>query len=208
MFSRSWKGLIHDSWGFKLLIMLALSARLVFHHASIIAWKSGSSSSWSDTSSGTPKRHIPGTNDTAVITASGNYSVTLDIPADVGGLILGANDGNTQTLSINGQTFTLAGQATMNPGGLIDLSSGTFNGDTNSGGAVFNGTLTCAGGALAGTLTLASNSVINLPGPSSPINGLIRLSNYGTVNWGNVDLHGATNLQIFNFGLWDLSNPN
>src|SRR5258708_37864575 len=95
-------------WGLKLLIMLVLSAGLCSIHASTITWKTGSSGNWSDTANWNPKR-VPGTNDTAVITANGSYSVTLDIPADVGGLVLGANDGNTQTLSINGQTFTLAG---------------------------------------------------------------------------------------------------
>jgi hypothetical protein len=123
-------------------------------------------------------------------------------------LVLGANDGNTQTLAMNGQTFTLAGQATVNPGGQIDLSSGIFNGDTNSSGAVFSGTLTCAGGTAAGILTLTSNSVLNLYSPVSPIATLVAFTNYGTVNWSNVDLFGQNGQKIYNYGSWIATGNN
>ena len=135
-------------------------------HANTITWKTGTSGNWSDTANWNPK-HVPGAGDTAVITVSGTYTVTLDVNASVGGLVLGATDGTTQTFLINGQTFTLAGQATVNSGGQFNLSSRAFNGNTNSGGAVFNGTLLCSGGALAGNLTLASNSVLSLTGTST-----------------------------------------
>ena len=171
-----------------------------------IAWDNSSGGNWSDSSNWKPKQ-VPGTHDTAAVTNSGNYTVTLDIAANVGGLVLGANDGNTQTLAFNGQSFTLAGPATLNPGGKIELSSGTFNGDTNSGGAIYSGTLTPSGGVLSGKFTFASNSVLNL-NATNILRGVIFFTNYGTATWSHTDLHGNPALQVVNYGLWDAKTNN
>jgi hypothetical protein len=187
-----------------LKIQVVLLASLLFAicaDANTISWKNASSGNWSDTSNWNPK-HVPGPSDTADISKSGNYTVTLDTNANVGGLILGAGDSTTQTLLLNGQTFTLAGQATVTSNAVIDLSSGTFNGDTNSSGAIFTGTLTCSGGAVAGKLTLTSNSVLNLSDAANPIGNLATVTNYGTVNWSNGDITGQDGMRIYNYGLW------
>jgi hypothetical protein len=117
--------------------------------------------------------------------------------------------GSTQILSINGQTFTLSGLAVVNSSGQFDLNSGTFEGDTNSGGAIFDGTLTCSGGTLSGVLTFASNAVVNLiQAFSMPVAfNTLGLTNLGTVNWVNTDLQG-TSAQIFNYGLWEAQTNN
>ena len=171
----------------------------------------GGSGNWSVANNWNP-HHVPGSSDIAIITNTGNYTVTLDAAIAVAGLTLGAtNVGSTQILSFNGQTLTLGGQATVNSGGQFNLSSGTFIGKTNnSGGAVFNGILTCSGGALVGKLTMTTNSVLNLAGnsASNSLKGLILLTNYGTVNWSNTDLYGAAGQQIFNFSLWDAQTSN
>lgn len=190
-------------------IWLVALAWLIFTtvgNGSTITWKNGASGNWSDAANWHPGQ-VPGPSDTAVITAKGTYTVTLDTNASVGGLILGAGDGNTQTLLLDGQTFTLDGQATINTNGVIDLSSGIFFGETNSTGAIINGPLTCSGGALAGVLTLASNSVLNLYGPSNTFTGLVVFTNYGTVDWSNVDLLCPA-MFIYNYGLWDAQTDN
>jgi hypothetical protein len=189
-----------------LLVAAILSLATISLPGMTIVWGNPSGGNWSDSSNWKPKQ-IPGANDTAVVTNSGNYTVTLDIAANVGGLVLGANDGNTQTLAFNGQSFTLAGQAALNPGGMIDLSSGTFNGNTNSGGAIYSGTLTPSGGVLSGKFTFASNSVLNL-NATNILSGLIVFTNYGTITWSNTDLYGNPALQIVNHGLWDAKTNN
>src|SRR6185369_4900153 len=198
------------NWGLRIFVALALSAGLCSTRANTIVWGGSNSGNWGTKSNWNPN-HVPGASDTAVITNSGNYTVTLDVNADLAGLVLGTTSiGSTQTLAFNGQTLTLGGQATVNFGGQFNLSSGTFYGNTNGVGAIFNGALTCSGGALAGNLTLASNSVLVLAGTSASdsFNGLILLTNYGTVAWSNTDLYGAADLQIFNFGLWDAQANN
>jgi len=170
--------------------------------AKTIAWNNTSGGNWSDNTSWKPKE-VPGPSDIAVITKSGNYTVTLDVGASVGELILGAADGTTQTLANNGQTFTLSGSATINSGGIFDLSTGIFNGDPSGVGATLYGTLACAGGALAGKFIVASNSVLNLSSPNS-LTSLVVLTNYGTVNWISGDLSGVSNPQIINYGLWNV----
>src|SRR6266403_1665078 len=92
---------------------------------------------------------------TAAITIAATYTVTLDISPTVGGLILGATSGSsTQSFSLNGFTFTLAGPATVNSRGSFTVDSGSLSGTANSS---ISGTLGWTAGTLAGTLTLAAN---------------------------------------------------
>jgi hypothetical protein len=197
------------NWSLRLFIGMALSAGLCFTRADTIVWAGANSGNWSVGSNWNPQ-HAPGPSDIAVITNSGNYTVTLDVSASVSGLVLGATDGSTQIFFINGQTFTLAGLATVNSGGLLNLSSGTFNGNTNSGGAVLNGMLTCSGGALAGELTVSSNSVLYLAtSAANALNGLSLLTNSGTVTWISGNLSGTgSHCEIDNYGLWNVQSNN
>jgi hypothetical protein len=188
-----------------LYIALALCLFTAAGYSNTLSWKNGSSGNWSDPANWHPAQ-VPGPADTAVINVKGTYTVTLDTNASVGGLTLGANDGNTQTLHLGTNTFTLGGQVIVTNGGFFDLSSGTLFGATNG---ILTGTFTCAGATLAGVLTLASNSVINLyaSGPSNVFSGLTVFTNYGTINWSNVDLACPASL-ICNYGLWDAKANN
>ena len=193
-----------------LLTALAFIATTHLTRAGNVVWINTNGGNWSVGNNWNP-HHPPGASDIAVITNAHNYTVTLDVSTSVSGLILGTtNAGSTQTLSINGQTFTLNGQATVSSNGQFNLSSGTFIGATNTGGAVFSGVLAPSGGALAGKLTMASNGVLNLAGTSATnvLSGLTLLTNYGTVIWSNTDLYGSSSLQIFNHGLWDAQANN
>ncbi|HEU5396372.1 MAG TPA: hypothetical protein VFV81_04340 [Verrucomicrobiae bacterium] len=189
-------------WLSGLLVVAAFHFAALSLQGATITWNPGETGAWSNPTNWSPHQ-VPGPSDTAVITGSGNYTVILDINANVSGLVLGAGDSTTQTLTMNGKTFTLAGQAALNPDGILNLSNGIFDGDISNGGAVLNGMLTCSGGALSGKITVATNSVVNFAGPSDPFADLLVLTNYGTVNWLNTDLSNASGFPIYNYGLWD-----
>ena len=115
--------------------------------AATITWTNPVSGGWNTAANWNPNA-VPGIPDTAVITNTGNYTVTLDISPTVTGLILGASSGvTTQTLAMNGQTFTLNGPCTINSRGLFSLGSGTLSGGTTSS---IGGIITWVGMALLG----------------------------------------------------------
>ena len=170
-------------------------------HGATVLWINTNGGNWSVSANWNPG-YPPHTGDTAIITNRGNYTVTLDTNTSLGGFVLGATNGTTQTLLINGQTFSLAGYATVNSGGQIDLSSGAFNGETNGGGGIFSGALSPTGGNLSGEWTFTTNSVLTLES-TNVLTGLVLLTNYGTVVWSNVDLTVQSAARIENYGLWD-----
>jgi hypothetical protein len=149
----------------RLLLLAVLCATAHSIHATNIVWTNTAGGNWSVAANWSPNQ-VPDASDTAIITTDGDYTVTLDISAAVNGLVLGTTSGSsTQTFLVDGQTFTLGGQAAVNSGGQFHLSGGPIT---------FSGILT----------------------------------NYGTVRWGNTDLHGEDNPQIFNFGLWEATTNN
>jgi len=162
--------------------MAAFAAVLLFSKPTIaatITWTNSVDGNWSGTTNWSPNQ-VPGSSDTAVITNDGTYTVTLDVGANVAGLVVGATSGvNTQTFLINGQTLTLNGQVMVNSQGLFNFSNGTL-----AGNGILAGVMTWTGGTLAGggTLTVATNGVLNLSG-SGPFNLSGMLTNAGTVNW-------------------------
>ncbi|MGA3269239.1 MAG: hypothetical protein ABSE16_20780, partial [Verrucomicrobiota bacterium] len=173
--------------------------------AAQIVWTNTSGGNWNNTDNWSPNQ-VPSTNDTAVITVAGTYSVTLDVSPTVAGLDLGASTGGTsQILVWAGFTLTVNGPIQVSSNGQLNLSSGALAG-TN----VLQGTLIWSGGSLAGVLTLASNSVLNIvAGGGDGFNGSV-LTNYGTVNWTNTPLYGISgnNAQIYNYGLWNAQSDN
>ena len=63
-------------------------------HAATINWTNTASGGWNTATNWNPNS-VPSTNDTAIITNAGNYSVTLDVSPTVAGLNLGASSGST-----------------------------------------------------------------------------------------------------------------
>ncbi len=196
---------------FYLYIALAFCLFTTSTRGATITWAPGNSGNWSNPTNWNPNQ-VPGPSDVAIITASGDYTVTLDTNTSVGGLVLGAGNISTeQTFLLNGKSFSLTGPATVNTNGVINLDGGILNCD-QIGDTIINGTLTCPGGALSGTITIASNAVANLvgiDGQTTPIslNALI-LTNCGTVVWSNIDLNGTSGPQIYNYGLWEAQSDN
>ncbi|HEY6090988.1 MAG TPA: Ig-like domain-containing protein, partial [Gemmatimonadales bacterium] len=88
---------------------------------------------------------VPGPTETAVITASGTYTVTLDVGDTIAGLQVGGSSG-LQTLSASSKTLRVSGTTQVNGNGEIHLRNSTLD------GGVFSS---------AGTLTIDGSSVIN-----------------------------------------------
>src|SRR5690242_1605774 len=197
---------------FKLIsgLILTFTVSSVTVNATNILWTNTFNGNWSDSVNWSPN-NVPGASDTAIITNSGTYTVTLDTGTTVGNFILGTtNIGGTQTFWINGQTIMVSGQAAVNASGQLHLSRGTFHGGSSGGGAIFNGVLTCSGSTLTGKFTMATNGVLNLVsalGTTNSFSGLI-LTNYGTVNWSNEDLSVSSASQFYNYGMWDCQTNN
>ena len=173
--------------------------------ASTISWTNTSGGNWNSPANWSPNQ-VPAGTDTAVITAPGNYAVSLNSSPTIAGLTLGAASGaTTQTLFTAGQSLTVNGAIQLSPQGQFMLNGGGL-----AGKSVFTGKLTWTGGSLSGQLTLATNSALNiLTGGGNGFNGLI-LTNFGTVTWTNTTLFGlnGTNVQIFNYGTWNALSDN
>ena len=194
------------------LLNLALVSCLftAYAHGATITWASGVSGNWSNPTNWSPNQ-VPGTSDTAAITASGNYTVTVDTSVSVNGLVLGSSDTTTQTVLLNGQSLAIGQSAVVNTNGVINVDNATLDFDPN-GGSIMNGTLNCSDATLGGVLTIASNGVVNLAGISGDTQSVVfaslTLTNYGTVVWSNVDLQGSSAHTVENFGLWDARSDN
>jgi len=174
----------------------------------IVVWTNTAGGDWSVAENWNPNQ-TPGPSDTAVITNDGDYTVTLDVSATVGGLILGTTNGsNHPTLLINSNTFTIGGSLT-NYGtvrwGNTDLygegspqiynyglweaqTNNTFHGGDSGGMTTFNnyGAFRKSGGDLySGDTYLDYNTTFNNSGNVDIQSGALFFdhgSDSGTVN--------------------------
>ncbi len=173
--------------------------------AATCTWTNAVGGTWNNPSNWQPNQ-VPAPGDTVVITAPGNYAVTLDVNASLAGLLLGTDvGGSTQSLHTAGWNLTVNGQMQVSAQGHFNLDGGALGG-TND----LSGVLTWSGGSLAGAMTIASNSVLNIvAGGGDGFDGLV-LTNYGTINWSNTPLYGINghNAQVYNYGLWNAQSDN
>jgi hypothetical protein len=149
--------------------------------AGVMNWTNTSGGWWNVASNWHPNQ-VPSTNDVAVITNAGNYTVTLNVNPSIAGLMVGGASG-TQTLSSAEQTLTLTGSGRIGPRGVFNLVYGTLTGTNQmdvegvvnwSGGMVStNAVLTVATG---GRLTIASGANY-----LKTLHGCI--TNNGTITW-------------------------
>jgi hypothetical protein len=155
--------------------------------------------------------HKSGTTGTTILDAGVGFSNTGIVRVESGTL---ATIGGTSS----GGSFVTAGGGNINFSACFFTNSTTFTGtgsflkgDTVFGGMMV-GTLNWSGNNshLAGNLTVASNSVFNILGGGLVMFRGCVLTNYGTVNWSNVEIHGVDQLneQIYNYGLWNAQSDN
>jgi hypothetical protein len=170
-----------------------------------ITWINTSGGNWSSPANWSPNQ-VPGATDKAVITADGNYTVSLDTPATVSELDLGSSAASTtQTFTTDNQTLTVNGPLQIGASGSFSFNNGGLGGNV-----ALTGTLTWNGGSLSGALTIAAGSALNIaPGGGDGFAGLT-LTNNGTVAWQNTTIYGrgSQNNDFYNYGVWDCQTDN
>src|SRR5689334_7122189 len=130
-----------------LLLLLVLGHNLA--NSAPITWTNTSGGNWNDATNWSPN-HVPGSSDDAIITASGTYTVTLDISPTVNSLMLGGNSGQ-QTLNTSNNNLTLNNASAVNVNGILALTGGSFS---DPGLLTVNGQFNWTGGSIAGELSV------------------------------------------------------
>ncbi len=158
--------------------------------AAIVSWTNTAGGNWSVPANWSTGA-LPREDDEVLITAAGNYTVTLNVNATIGGLRLGAPSG-TQTLAIVNRVLTLNGNGDVKTNGWLRLTSGDLSGSNHvslggvmswqSGAIDTNASLVVAPG---GSVTLASagNEAKLLYGNLTNA-GVVTFSTYGSLTIG------------------------
>ena len=176
-----------------LMALWGLCLSAVWHAAAeVITWTNTNNGNWNVAANWSPNL-VPTTNDIAVITNAGTYTVILNVAPTIAGLVVGGEAG-TQTVATAGRTLTLDGNGLVNPNGRLQLSGGAISGTNQirlagamaweSGALDTNAAITVTS---SGRVTLASsgNHAKNLHGT---------LTNGGIVTWqmyGNLGIGGT-----------------
>jgi hypothetical protein len=179
--------------------------------AASYTWINNAGGNWNVAANWSPNG-VPGFSDSAAITTTGSYTVTVDDSESIGTLTLGASTADTtvQTLNVSGGTLTVNNASTGTAQGTLSVSGGGLAG---AGALTLAGPLNWTGGTIMGTVQFNGGSVnggLNLDGA---------LVNSGTLAWnGSLYLFGGvlTNLGTINMaagtsatsenGLPDLDN--
>src|ERR1035438_7159100 len=101
--------------------------------AATVTWVGGNGD-WSNTNDWIPHQ-VPGTGDSAVISASGTYIVTISNNVQIANLVLGGSAG-TQTLSVGSFSLSVGNASTVGTNGILNLNGSTLTGFLVNNGAV------------------------------------------------------------------------
>jgi hypothetical protein len=173
-----------------IIISLALAGAAA--SAEVISWTNTSNGNWGVAANWSPNQ-VPSTNDTAVITNAGIYTVTLNLDPTIAGLVLGGQSG-TQTVATAGHTLTLNGSGLIHRRGWLLLSGGAISGSNQ---ISLDGGLAWQSGALDTNtaVSVTTNGQVNLASAGNYAKLLYgRLTNDGTVTWqsyGNLGIGGT-----------------
>ncbi|NOQ97950.1 MAG: hypothetical protein GQ561_07265, partial [Calditrichae bacterium] len=111
----------------RLLVVLLLSVFFTNNALTQTTYTwNGGSGDWNVATNWSPNG-VPGNTDNVLITASGNYTVTLDVDTSIADISIGGTSG-IQTLSLTGRTFTVNGTAMIGDSGSVSLTNSTING--------------------------------------------------------------------------------
>jgi hypothetical protein len=145
-----------------------------------IEWTNPEGGRWSDPANWSGGA-VPGPEDHALITLAGDYTVTLDADARMGGLTLGG-PGTGPTLRVPAASLVLRGPGTVSHGAALDLAGGIL---TGPGDLEVHGTLGWSAGTLsgAGEARIAADGRLNVTGGERKYLSLRNLRNAGVVDW-------------------------
>ncbi|MDX1419292.1 MAG: T9SS type A sorting domain-containing protein [Rubricoccaceae bacterium] len=127
----------------------------------------GGDGDWSGAANWSPNG-VPGPGDTAHILFDDDYTVTLDVDAEVEGLVIGGDGATTQQLVAGtGRTLTLTGDGSVGPAGRLQLNNATLDG----GGHLANGgRLDLWGSTANAAVTILDGAVLDVQ-RTSALNG-------------------------------------
>jgi hypothetical protein len=146
-------------------------------------WNNPAGGNWNLAGNWSPATGVPGPIDTAIISDSGSYTVTVSDAEAVGTLTMNGASG-TQTLNISGGgTLWINSASTGNANAVVEISGGTLKGigglalagALNWSGGTIENVVQCNGGALSGVGVLDGGQLINV----------------GTLAWGGSIYDGA-----------------
>jgi len=157
--------------------------------AASYVWTNTAGGNWNVAANWSP-HGVPGGSDTAAVTSTGNYTVTVNDTESIGTLTLGASTADTtvQMLNVAGGALTVNNPGTGTAQGTLNVTGGNFAGP---GALVLAGPLNWTGGIITGTVAFGGGSInggLNLYGA---------LVNSGMLVWnGTLFMYGGvlTNL--------------
>jgi hypothetical protein len=161
-------------------VLVLVTAEMVSCQAATIAWTNTAGGNWS-VAANWDLNQVPGPSDDAVITASGTYTVTLDISPVVASVALGGSIGQ-QSLATGGSTLTLSNASLVDTKGILQLGGGVLN---CGGPLAIVGELDWTGGRLDTNivLTVATNGLVfvDAGGSGGTVDFSGVLTNAGTI---------------------------
>ncbi|MEO0559769.1 MAG: hypothetical protein AAF170_16480, partial [Bacteroidota bacterium] len=142
-----------------LVVLAACLASPTFAQTCTTSWTSASGGVWSTAANWSDG--VPTSADTACVTASGTYAVSLDQDQALGGLVVGGTSG-TQTLVLNATLSTL-GSGTIGANGVVEIENSANCGSCD-GLPDVTGTLTVEGTLVHTALTglLSSGGTVDI----------------------------------------------
>ncbi|MHC1766506.1 MAG: hypothetical protein AB9869_19750 [Verrucomicrobiia bacterium] len=162
-------------------LVLILSA-----HAEVVVWTNPAGGNWNAAANWTPSR-VPGPGDSAVITNTGSYEVTINAHASIAALVVGGDSG-IQTLSLaRSIRLTLDGPGVIATNGQLNLTGDDLRGSNTLEVA---GSVSWASGDVSANsaIIVRPSGLLTIHGTSSKV-CQATLTNAGTVRWaGPADL--------------------
>jgi len=165
-------------------------------HSTTYVWSNTAGGNWNVAADWSPNG-MPGSGDTADISASGTYTVTVNTAESVGTLTMNGTSG-MQTLNISSSgTLTINSASTGNANAVVEVSGGTL---TGTGSLTLAGILNWTSGTISSGVSFAgggfSGGSLYLDGGLLTNNGVLYWTNNATLYDGNgsvfTNLPGAT----------------
>jgi Tol biopolymer transport system component len=168
---------------------ITFSATAVSAQPGIASWLNPDGGAWSAGSNWTTG--VPPTaDDTVLIALDGTYTVTLDVPATIGALVLGGAGGE-QTLDVGAGTLTVLDSATVRPTGVLVVTGGTVRAGAGQAPLLVLGGFRWNGGRMDGLRTTVRGTAL-LQGGDLLLSGGW-LDNFGLLRWtgGRLEVLGS-----------------
>src|SRR3954471_7800632 len=110
----------------KIFAFLILFSTLMAAKGAVLTWTNTAGGGW-QTASNWDLHQVPTAGDIAMITAPGDYAVTIANNVTVSQLTLGGLSG-TQTLTLTSSTLTVTNAGLITAHGVLDMQGGTLSG--------------------------------------------------------------------------------